>query len=134
MPETYGHLIVNTRAARNAVPVPGASITVYCVDDNGIMRPCQQERTDLNGQTPSIRLEAPSLEGTSPNETPPFATYRVDVEHPDFRPVTATDVAIFSGVTTSLPVNMVPPRTVSEQTQHIIISAPQTGPTGSGKE
>lgn len=129
-----GNLIVQTRAARGAMPVAGASVTVYCNDEAGILRPCRTARTDLSGSTELIELEAPSLTGVSPESTPPFATYRVDIGHPDYRPVTVTDVAVFAGITTALPVNMTPPRSVAEQNQPIIINSTQTGPTGSGKE
>ncbi len=122
-----GNLIVHTRAARGAVPVSGAAVTVYGGDEIGIAR------TDQNGSTPPIELEAPSLEGVSPETVPPFAVYRVDIAHPDFRPVTVTNLAVFSGIVTSLPVDMVPPRTAAEQTQPILINSAETGPTGSGE-
>uniref|UniRef100_UPI003735B157 spore cortex-lytic protein n=1 Tax=Butyricicoccus sp. TaxID=2049021 RepID=UPI003735B157 len=105
-----GTLIVQTRAARGALPVVGATVTVYCPDANGVLQPCITERTDMSGSTPPIELETPSLENTSPEAVPPFATYRVDIDHPDYRPVTVLDVAMFSGIPTTLPVVMTPPR------------------------
>lgn len=129
-----GTLIVQTRAAQGAIPVIGAVVTVYCPDAGGVLQPCVTERTNMSGSTPPIQLEAPSLENSSPEAVPPFASYRVDIDHPDYRPVTVLDVAIFSGITTNLPVVMTPPRTVEEQRQKIIINSAETGPTGSGVE
>uniref|UniRef100_UPI00373521D8 hypothetical protein n=1 Tax=Butyricicoccus sp. TaxID=2049021 RepID=UPI00373521D8 len=69
---------------------------------------------------------------TSPEAVPPFATYRVDIDHPDYRPVTVLDVAMFSGIPTTLPVVMTPPRSVEEQRKKLIINSAELGPTGSG--
>lgn len=127
-----GTLIVQTRAARGAIPVVGATVTVYCPDANGVLQPCITERTDMSGSTPPIELEAPSLENSSPYEVPPFSAYRIDIDHPDYRPVSVLNVAMFSGITTKLPVTMTPPRSVEEQRQKIIINSAEVGPTGSG--
>ena len=127
-----GTLIVQTRAARGALPVVGATVTVYCPDANGVLQPCITERTDMSGSTPPIQLETPSLENASPEAVPPFATYRVDIDHPDYRPVTVLDVAMFSDIPTTPPVVMVPPRSVDEQRKKLIINSAELGPTGSG--
>lgn len=133
MAESYGTLIVSTRAAHGAVPVVGAAITVYCMLD-GVEQPCQTVRTDISGQTAPIQLPAPSLEDADPDTPPPYTAYRVDIDHPQYRPVTVTDVALFSGVTTTLPVSMIPPRSVDELRSRIVINSSETGPTGSGKQ
>ncbi|HIV67905.1 MAG TPA: hypothetical protein IAA32_03450 [Candidatus Butyricicoccus stercorigallinarum] len=127
-----GTLIVQTRAARGALPVAGAAITVYCPDTGGVPQPCVSERTGLSGATVPIRLSASSLAGTSPEAVPPFAAYRVDIDHPDYRPMTVRGVAIFSDLTTTLPVLLTPPLTVGEQSERIVVDSAETGPTGSG--
>ena len=127
-----GTLIVQTRAARGAVPVAGAQITVFCAFNN--QTPCVSVRTDSSGSTAPIALEAPALTKHDAETAPPFASYRVSIDHPDYRPVTVLDVAIFSDLTTVLPVAMIPPRSIEELHESIIIDSTEKGPSGSGRE
>ncbi|MDO4173899.1 MAG: hypothetical protein Q4D42_03965 [Eubacteriales bacterium] len=129
-----GKLVVQTRAARGAMPVAGALVTIFCPDTAGNLQPCVTTRTNTSGSTEPIELDAPSLVGVDPDSAPPFAAYRVDVDHPDYRPVTVTDVAVFSDILTTMPVTMVPPRSLQELNERIIIRSPETGPSGSGSE
>lgn len=129
-----GKLIVQTRAARGAVPVIGARVTVYCSEGDNVLRPCVTVYTNTSGFTEPIELEAPSLANMDMQEIPPVAFFRVDVDHPDYRPVTVTDVPIYAGITTTLPVAMIPPSSLDELTQRIVIRNPKTGPSGSGTE
>ncbi len=130
MPDS-GFLVIRASAARDAVPVIGASVTVCPMDDGSR---CIRVRTDMSGRTEQIELDAPSLDGMSPAQSPPYASYRVDIDHPEYRPVTVNNVPIFAGVTSTLPVILTPPRTVEQQTQRIIINSGETGPSGSGTE
>ena len=127
-----GTLIVQTRAARGAVPVAGALVTIFCPDND--QTPCVSIRTDSSGATAPIALEAPSLADQDAETAPPYASYRVNIDHPDYRPVTVLDTAIFSGITTVLPVAMIPPRSVDELRKTIVINSTETGPSGSGRE
>ncbi len=127
-----GTLIVQPRAARGAVPIAGALVTIFCQDDD--QTPCVAMRTDSSGSTASISLEAPSLIDHDSEVVPPFASYRVNIDHPDYRPVSVLDVAIFSGITTFLPVAMIPPRSIDELRKTIVINSTETGPSGSGGE
>lgn len=129
-----GNLIIQTRTARGARPVPGAAVTVFQLDENNKLRTVVTERTDISGSTPLIPLQTPSLEDISPEAVPPFATYGINIDHPDFRPVTVSDLSVYSGVTTSVPVSMVPPRSLAELNERIFIQSPETGPSGSGSE
>lgn len=129
-----GKLIVQTRAARGAVPVIGAAITVYCPGENNILQPCVTVRTNTSGSTETIELDTPSLGNMDMSQVPPVASYRVDIDHPDYRPVTVTDVPVYTGITTTLPVTMIPPTSIEELNQRITIRNPKTGPTGSGTE
>lgn len=129
-----GTLIVQTRTARGAQPVAGALITVFQLDADHTLRTIVTERTNMSGSTPPIPLDAPSLENVSPEAVPPFASYGVNIDHPDFRPVTVSDISIYSGITTAVPVSMVPPRSPAELNDRIFIQSPATGPSGSGSE
>ena len=123
-----GKLIVQARAGRGAVPVVGAVVTVYCPDSQ---EPCLSVRTDMSGSTEELILPAPNRDGMSNEQAPPYTAYKVDIDHPDYRPVTVLDVAVFSGITTRLPVTMIPPRSLAELNKRVIITTPETGPTGS---
>ena len=123
-----GILIVRTRAGRGAVPVVGASVDIFSPDTDS---PIASVRTDLSGSTDEIPLFAPDRGDMSNSLAPPFANYRVDIRHPDYRPVTVRDAAVFADITTVLPVTMVPPRSLDELNKPIIISATETGPNGS---
>lgn len=126
-----GNLIIQTRAADDALPVTDAAVTVYMSDADGMLQPAADARTDRSGSSPVLPLSAPAP-GTDVQQIPPYALYRVDISHPGYRPVTVLDVAVFSGITTNLPITMVPPRTPEEQTKRIIINSAESGPTGSG--
>ena len=129
-----GTLIVQTRTARGARPVAGAAVTVFEFDLNHALKVVTNTRTNISGTTPPIPLEAPSLDGTSPEAVPPFASYGINIDHPDFRPVTVSDISIYSGVTTAVPVDMIPPRSLAELNDRIFIQSSETGPSGSGSE
>ena len=126
-----GNLIIQTRTANDALPVTGTAITVYTSDADGIVQPATRVRTDLSGASPVIQLPTPSLTDDM-QQVPPYAFYRVDIDHPGYRPITVLDVTIFSGITTTLPVTMVPPRSPDEQSKKIIINSTESGPAGSG--
>lgn len=130
-----GRLIVQTRTAGGASPVIDAAVTVYCTNEDKSLRTCATERTNLNGSTGIISLDTPSLAQADPNLAPPFATYRVDIDHPNYRPVTVLDVTLFSDITTSLPVLMLPLEAGgSGDRREIVINSTETGPSGSGRE
>lgn len=123
-----GILIVRTRAGRGAVPVVGAVVNIFASDSDS---PVASVRTDLSGSTDEIPLPAPDRGDMSNSLSPPFTNYRVDIDHPDYRPVTVRGVSVFSDITTVLPVSMVPPRSLEELNKRIIIDSTETGPTGS---
>lgn len=129
-----GNLIVQTRAANDAIPVVDATITVYATDSDGIPRPVITKKTDISGSTPMMELSTPSLNNTTSQEIPPFAVYRIDIDHPDYLPVTVLDVAVFSDITTTLPITMTPPHSQDGKQKRIIIDSTELGPTGSGVE
>lgn len=129
-----GKIVVQTRTARSARPVVGALVTVFSLDDSGKLNIITTERTDLSGSTPAIEVETPSLDNSSPEAVPPFAKYNINIDHPAYRPVTVSDVSVYSGVTTTVPVPMTPPCTVHQQSERIYIQSPATGPSGSGTE
>lgn len=128
-----GSLIVQTRAARNAMPVAGASVIVFVPDAAGDMQPMETVFTNLSGQTEKIMIAAPQTDEFS-QEAPPYTAVRVEIAHPNYRPVTVLQVAVFRDITTTLPVTMIPPRSIEELNARIVIDSAETGPSGSGAD
>ena len=104
-----GALNVKTFIAHDALPVSGALIRVYGVDE--LNREVEYSRiTDEDGITGRITLPAPdssfSLEPGAPER--PYALYDVMIMADGFYDKSVSSVAVFAGVTTLLPVNMIP--------------------------
>jgi hypothetical protein len=104
----YGYLIVNTRTARGAVPVEAVKITV--TDWNGAeSNVVSAIKTDRNGSTLKIRLPASPRKNTeSPNNGNPCALYNIDADCEGYYPVRNIGAQIYSGVTSVLPVELIP--------------------------
>ena len=104
-----GALNVETRLAHSALPAPGALVRVYGVDE--LNRESEHSRiTGVDGSTGNIILPAPdsmlSLLPAAPER--PYALYDVKIVLDGFYDKTVNSVAVFSGITTILPVNMIP--------------------------
>ena len=104
----YGKLIVKAYMARDALPVEGALVRVEGIDE-GVGGDHHSRFTDADGITEEIELYAPprsySISPGSPEQ--PYSQYRVTVTKPGYYPKAVRGVAIFEGITTFLPVNMV---------------------------
>lgn len=99
---------MNTYMAQEAIPVPGVLVRITAAEEmyRGTAR---SEITDEDGVTPRISLPAPSS-GYSLSPQPaeqPYALYNVALYKPGYYTKHIYNVAIFSGVTTVLPANMV---------------------------
>ena len=106
--ENNGYLIVNVVTARGAIPVPGATVTIYDTSVEG--KPVVAViYTDASGKTEKIALPAPARSlSEQPGNTKPFATYMIQIKKDGYYPVTKIDVPIFTGVTSIQPVDMMP--------------------------
>ena len=103
-----GYLIVNVSTARGAIPLSGASVTVFdsSVEGNPLVTSVS---TDTSGKTTKIALATPDrAESESPGAKKPFATYMVQVSHEGYYTVTNNGVPVFDGVTSIQPVEMIP--------------------------
>lgn len=106
-----GKLIIQTTTARESFPVQGVNVTVSEAGAQAGTPPTllYSAVTDSSGRTPVFDLQAPPRSASQkPSSTPPYASYTVQVEHPDYLPVSIIDVTIFDGVVSTLPVFMVP--------------------------
>lgn len=103
-----GYLIVNVSTARGAIPLEGASVTVYYEEPENTSV-FSVMTTDRSGKTQKIELPAPRRELSEvPGNTKPYATYTVAVEKDGYYSVTNVGVPIFDGVTSIQPVEMLP--------------------------
>lgn len=107
--DSTGTLKVNTYIAGDALPVPGALVRIYGIDE--LNREQEHSRiTDENGNTGPISLPAPSalltLDKTAKER--PYALYDVQITLDGFYTKDIKDIAVFGGAETILPVNMIP--------------------------
>ena len=103
-----GYLIVNVATARGAIPLPGASVTVYYEepDNTGIHSVLT---TDMSGKTEKIPLPAPNRAlSETPGNIKPYATYTVTAEKDGYYTATGTAIPIFEGITSIQPLEMLP--------------------------
>lgn len=127
--ESTGYLIVRVSAAQQAVPVPGALVTVH--------EPAQplgpsiaSSTTDESGQSDRFSLPAPPIENSeSPDMSNPFDSYTVRISHPDYTTIQVEGVSIFPGITSSLPVSLIPSNLNGAGQTTVQI---ETGPSGAG--
>lgn len=103
-----GRLVVQTYLANDAIPVTGALVRVEG-EDEGYSGRWHSRFTDIDGITDAIILPTPqrgySMAPGAPEQ--PYANYRVTVLKDGYYTKTVSGVAIFDGVTTLLPVNMI---------------------------
>jgi hypothetical protein len=105
-----GYIIVRASAADGAVPVQGALVTVYAADgeNSNILA---TRTTDSGGKTDKISLPAPPR---ALSETPddggvrPYAIYNIDVSKVGYYDSFNSEVPVFDGITSVLPVVMIP--------------------------
>ena len=105
----YGILTVRLYTAGGALPVPGGSVIISGADeDNSTV--IHSLITDVDGKTSPLELRAPSREGSlSPNSRGNnFSNYNAEISKEGYYSKTIRDIPIFSGVSATLPVNMIP--------------------------
>lgn len=117
-----GRLRVSVSTANQLSPVPGATVTVSAQngDTNTTL---DTSVTDRSGSSVTFTLPAPSASfSQEPTVASPFALYQVSVSHPDFYDFIAENVQVFGGITTQLPVNLIPlPELPNGETTKIVI-------------
>ena len=103
---TVGYLIVEAGTAENALPVPGAQVTVTSPPGMGSI--ALSVETDRSGRTE--RLALPTVErelSEAPGNVTPYAVYDVTVVADGYYPFYAKSVPIFNGVTTLQPAGLI---------------------------
>lgn len=107
---SQGYLQVSVSTAQDAIPIEGAVVTVAeKTPDNAPPVLLYTARTDRSGKTPVLPLAAPPKSSSlQPNGDRPYAVYTVQVDHPEYQPVAASNLTIFADVVADLPVYLVP--------------------------
>ncbi len=108
-----GYLIVAVYAARGAIPIKDALVTVSYADADR-SSPYAVLTTDRSGKTPKLALPAPprDLSLTPQNGegevVVPYSVYNIEIVKEGFYPVVDSGVPIFSGVTAIQNVDLIP--------------------------
>ena len=104
-----GTLVINAYSASGALPVKDTHVRVVGAGEEN--RTVQYSSvTDLDGVTVPIILPAPSRElSQSPGSNEPsYAIYDVIITAPGYYTKRIFDVAVFDGIETLQPINMIP--------------------------
>lgn len=104
-----GSLLVRVFTSRAQIPVPGATVAVSKVNEDGRYELLSVQMTDSSGMVGPIILPAPDFDlSQSPGMAVPFANYSMMVEHPDYNMALFNNLQIFSGVETVQNVPLMP--------------------------
>ena len=119
-----GQLRIGVTTNNQLSPIAGATVTVSSVNQEGNAETVDSSVTDSSGNTVTFTLPAPSASfSQEPTVLLPFAIYQVSVTHPDFYDFLAENVQVFGGITTQLPVTLIPLPELSngERTEIVVI-------------
>lgn len=103
-----GTLRIAVTTARQALPLPDADVTIYCMQD-GRRQLKYFLTTDASGRTPAVLLPAPPpINSGEPGNRFPYALYGVSVYKPGFLPAQEPQVRVFADVTGTVAVDLIP--------------------------
>ena len=104
-----GYLTVRVSFAEDALPVEGAAVIVRASSEDAVSEPISL-LTDRDGATPTLSLPTPEKSLSESPKAPslPYALYDVTVAKDGFYTKTISNLALFSGISATLPVNLIP--------------------------
>ncbi len=107
--EDFGTLSVITTSANSSLPIEGSLVRISGEQEENSFIDYSLV-TDIDGISEKIKLPAPAKIYSQSAGAPevPFGLYRVEVRNLGFFTKIIENVPVFSGVNTSLPVNMIP--------------------------
>ena len=107
--EDFGTLSVITSSANSSLPIEGSLVRISGTEEENSYIDYSLV-TDVDGLSKRVKLPAPSKKYSLSPSAPeiPFGLYRVEVRNLGFFTKIIENVPVFSGVNTSLPVNMIP--------------------------
>ena len=106
--DSIGYLIVKVSTARGAIPLENATVNIRggTQDTSGIL---YSLRTNRDGQTERIALPTPPRSASQkPSDSPPYATYAIDVFLDGYIPLAFDTVPVFPAVLSIQPAVMIP--------------------------
>ena len=105
----YGKLIVQTVAAQSAYPVADALVLVRRIKENGDAALIASMRTDDDGLTEPLEINAPpSSESLSPGRGKPYTAVNIEVQADGYITDVKQNAQIYNGVTSLQIVNLIP--------------------------
>ena len=120
-----GYIQVRTFTARQAIPVPGAFITITRKDGDG-EKVVRMMETDISGLSPVVPLPTVSRElSLQPGTDHPYTSYIIQSDAEGYYSVRNLNVPVYGGITAVQPVEMVP---LPEQVPSGMLEFPESGP------
>lgn len=120
-----GYIQVRTFTARQAIPVPGAFITITRKDGDG-EKVIRMMETDISGLSPVVPLPTVSRElSMQPGTDHPYTSYIIQSDAEGYYSVRNLNVPVYGGITAVQPVEMVP---LPEQVPSGMLEFPESGP------
>ncbi len=107
--QEVGYLSVSVLTASGALPVPGALVTVYILDESGEENEIVHHVTDASGKIPLITLPV-IYDRFDPFTSSRyyFTTYNMRVQAINYYTVNVLDLRIFPNTTTYFQIDMIP--------------------------
>ena len=104
-----GYLRVYISEANGTIPIADATVYVTEYKEEGGGDVLYSLRTDEDGMTPTVPLETPDArESQSPGAKQPYGLVGVNIAAAGYYPAEHAAVPVFSGITSILPVNLLP--------------------------
>lgn len=107
--QSYGGLVINAYTGSGAIPVPNATVRIRGSEESNRFIE-YSVLTDEDGISPTINLPAPNVSYSltqNPAESP-FSNYDIEIIKDGYYTKRIFTIPIFSGVTSILPVTMLP--------------------------
>lgn len=108
MEDKWGYLKITVRTGSNGIPVPNASVTISKRYD-GKEEIIRFTTTDINGDTETFRLSAPSQgTGNQPQDFDNYSVYDIAVYAKGYYREVSRNVPIFEDITSIQAFNLIP--------------------------
>ena len=107
--QSYGKLVINTYAGSGAIPIAGSTVRIRGADENNRFTE-YSVLTDEDGVSPTVTLPTQNISYSltqNPKEAP-YSNYDIEIIKDGYYTKMIFSVPIFSGVTSILPVTMLP--------------------------
>ena len=103
-----GKLKIFVFTGNAALPVEGARVLIYNIDNNGRRNILYELTSNFDGETEEVTLKTPGIDNSMSPLSQAFAYYYVSIKHPDYVPVEDFAVQIFPDTITILPTDLQP--------------------------